>query len=186
MAVSLMIWATGPIEDIYLSLGTAVITYELGGMLISIASAVAFGALAGAIWNRLRAREAPEPRPGSAALLAGSAIGMWMWLGPASRVIVDVAVMGPFWETLMWWWPERFWWPGILILSAAVLGLAGWILVLLGWRRTRRGESGFRRGLAGGVLMAVTGVMLMPGVVSIIGAVLSRREPASEPASVTQ
>ncbi|MFU8796261.1 MAG: hypothetical protein ACNA7X_03060 [Dehalococcoidia bacterium] len=199
MAVSLMIWAIGRMQRMYHSLrwpwqaegmvpdtasyGTAVITYDLGGMLISIASAVAFGALAGAIWNRLKAREAREPRPGSAALLIGFAIGVSMWLGPASRVVVDVAVRGPFWETLMWWWPERFWWPGILILSAAVLGLAGWILVLLGWRRTRRGETGFRRGLAGGILMAVTGVMLLPGVVSIIGAVLSRREPESEPAS---
>jgi len=190
--VSLMIWAVNVIQRMYISLRwpwqangafpeqpfrwDTFMTYVVGYALISIASAVAFGALAGVIWNRVPTREAPEPRSGSAVLLAGFAIGVLMWLGPASQV-VHAAVRGPFWETLMWMWPERFWWPGILILSAAVLGLAGWILVMLGWRRTRRGETGFRRGLAGGILMAVTGVMLLPGVVSIIGAVLSRREP---------
>jgi len=58
-----------------------------------------------------------------------------------------------------------------------ILGLTGPILVLLGWRRMRRGETGFRRGVAGAIVMAFTGAMLLPWVLSIIGAVLSRREP---------
>jgi len=93
-------------------------------------------------------------------------------------------ITGWFWESLPGIAPLT--WTRILHTSAAVLGPVGWILVLLGWRRTRKGATGFRRGLVGGILMAVTGVMLLPGVVSVIGAVLSRREPASEPATVAQ
>jgi len=199
IVVSLIIWAIGVMQSRYTSLRLAwlvdgvfphtafcwqmVDSYILGSVLISIASAVAFGALAGAIWNRLKAREVREPRPGSAALLAGFAVGIWMWLGAAIHVIGAVAT-GWFWEFL----PDfpAFRWVIILYAFSAVVGLAGWILVLLGWRRTKRGKNGFRRGLAGGILMAVTGVMLLPGVVSIIGAVLSRREPASKPAMSTQ
>ncbi len=197
MAVSLMIWAIGRMQYMYTSLrlpwqangifpepasyGTAVNIHVLGGMLISIASAVAFGALAGAIWNRLKAREVTEPRPGNAALLVGFAIGILMWLGPLLTV-VSAAVTGVWsWELM----PDvpAWVWGGILYNSAAIVGLVGWILALLGWRRTRKGETGFRRGLAGGILMAVTGVMLLPGVVSIIGAGLSRRELLVEPVS---
>jgi len=199
IVVSQMIWAIGVVQGMYTSLnwpwqiyfmfpevasyGTAVSAYVLGWALISIASAVAFGALAGAMWNRLKAREAPEPRPGSTALLVGFAIGILFWLGAALSVIGAV-VTGWYWG--LWSDILAIRWASILYASAAVLGLAGWILVLLGWRRTRRGETGFRRGLAGGIVMAVTGVMLLPGVVSIIGAVLSRREPASKPAMSTQ
>jgi len=35
-------------------------------------------------------------------------------------------------------------------------------------------------GVAGGVIMALTGFMLLPGALAIIGGVLSGRKPASE------
>jgi len=191
IVVSLMVWVIGVFRGSYISLnwpwqtyrlfldsescGTAGSICVLGWALIRIASIVVMGALVGAIWTRLKAREALEPRPGNAALLIGFAIGIWMWLGAALNVISWV-VMGGFWENLLSG-TSVLWMGAVLYPSAAVLGLAGWILVLLGWRRTRRGETGFRRGLVGGILMAVTGHMLLPGIVSIIGAVLSRREP---------
>jgi len=63
------------------------------------------------------------------------------------------------------------------------LGLPGWILALVAWRKTKRGESGLRWGVAGGVMMALTGIMLLPGALAITGGVLSRRKPASEPST---
>jgi len=60
------------------------------------------------------------------------------------------------------------------------LGLPGWILTLAAWRKAKRGGSGFKGGVAGGVIMALTCVMLLPGVLAIIGGVFSGRKPATE------
>jgi len=68
-------------------------------------------------------------------------------------------------------------------VSVAFLGLPGWVLTLVGWRKTRRGESGLKWGVAGGVIMALTGVMLLPGALAIIGGVFSGRKPATEPST---
>jgi len=38
--------------------------------------------------------------------------------------------------------------------------------------------------VAGGVLMALTGIMLLPGLLAIIGGVFSGRQPATEPGTV--
>ena len=116
VVVSLMIWAIGVIQGMYTSLnwpwqtygmflevasyGTAVNAYILAWALIRVASAVALGALAGAIWNRLKKKEVAEARPGSAALLVGSAIGIWVWFGAAVTVISWVR-MGWFSENVL-------------------------------------------------------------------------------------
>jgi hypothetical protein len=63
---------------------------------------------------------------------------------------------------------------------AALLGLPGWILALVAWRKAKRGESGLKWGVAGGVIMSLTGLMLLPGVLAIAGGVFSRRKLASE------
>jgi len=76
--------------------------------------------------------------------------------------------------------PE-FWWSDLLYTSVVFLGLPGWVLTLVAWRKTKRGESGLKLGVAGGVIMALTGVMLLPGVLAIIGGVFSGRKPAIEP-----
>jgi hypothetical protein len=75
--------------------------------------------------------------------------------------------------------PE-FWWDDILATSVVFLGLPGWVLADVGWRKTRVDKSGFKWGVAGGVMMALTGIMLLPGALAIIGGVLSGRKPASE------
>jgi len=76
--------------------------------------------------------------------------------------------------------PGPFWWYSILFVSVVFLGLPGWILALVAWRKIRRGESGLKWGVAGGVMMALTGQMLLPGALAITGGVLSRRKPANE------
>jgi hypothetical protein len=76
-----------------------------------------------------------------------------------------------------------FWWPNMLYVSVVFLGLPGWILALVAWRKTRRDESGLKLGVAGGVLMVVTGILLLPGALAIIGGVLSGRKPATEPST---
>jgi hypothetical protein len=63
------------------------------------------------------------------------------------------------------------------------LGLPGWVFTRVAWKRTKVDKSGFKWGVAGGVMMALTGIMLFPGVLAVIGAVLSRQKPATEPAT---
>jgi len=79
--------------------------------------------------------------------------------------------------------PGPFWWYSVLYTASAFLGLVGWVLALVAWRKTKRGESGFKWGVAGGVIMALTGVMLLPGVLAIVGGVFSARKPATEPST---
>ncbi|HUW46988.1 MAG TPA: hypothetical protein VMW50_14530, partial [Dehalococcoidia bacterium] len=73
------------------------------------------------------------------------------------------------------------WWVNILHTLVTFIGPVGWILALVAWRKTKRGESGLKWGVAGGIMMALTGIMLLPGVLAIIGGVLSGRKPTSEP-----
>jgi len=77
--------------------------------------------------------------------------------------------------------PGPFWWYGILFVSVVFLGLPGWVLALVAWRKTRVGKSGFKWGMYGGVIMALTGIMLLPGLLAITGGVFSGRKPATEP-----
>lgn len=80
--------------------------------------------------------------------------------------------------------PGPFWWYSILYVSVVFLGLPGWILALAAWRKIRKGEPGLKLGVAGGVIMALTGIMLLPGILAIIGGVLSGRKTATEPSTV--
>jgi hypothetical protein len=66
------------------------------------------------------------------------------------------------------------------MISVVFLGLPGWILARVAWRKTKRDESGFKLGVTGGAIMTLTGLMLLPGLLAIIGGVLSRRKPAAE------
>jgi hypothetical protein len=101
-----------------------------------------------------------------------------MWASSAIGIIIYVVNVGALIIE-----PGPMWWANILHTLATFVGAAGWILTVIAWRKTRRGESGFRWGLAGGIMMAVTGIMLLPGILAIIGGVLSRRKPATEPAT---
>ena len=109
-------------------------------------------------------------------LLASFIFGGAIWVGWAVVFLIAVVIQGnpPI-------QPGTFRWTEILLTSVVFLGLAGWVLALVAWRKTRRGESGFKWGVAGGVIMAVTGVMLLPGALAITGGVLSARKPVGEP-----
>jgi len=163
--------------------GVTVSLSSVGLALAGIISALVFGALVGSIWNRLRAKKVTEARKGSATLLVSFIQGGVLWILGAVAFLIGVVIRGaPLIE------PGPFWWYSVLYTASAFLGLVGWVLALVAWRRTKRGESGFKWGVAGGVLMALTGIMLLPGVLAIIGGVLSGRKPATEsnPASIEQ
>jgi len=156
---------------------------SVGLALAGIVSALAFGALTGFLWDRFRAKKLTETRKGSATLLVSFIQGGVLWILGAVAFLIGVVIRGaPLIE------PGPFWWYSVLYTASAFLGLVGWVLALVAWRRTKRGESGFKWGVAGGVLMALTGIMLLPGVLAIIGGVLSGRKPATEsnPASIEQ
>ena len=156
--------------------GGAIVLSSIWPALAGIISALAFGALTGFLWNRFRGKRLTEERKGSPVLLVGFIFGGLMWALLAIGFIIGVVIGGaPIIEE-----PGPFWWYGILAASVVFLGLPGWVLALVGWRKTKRGESGFKWGVAGGVIMALTGHMLLPGVLAITGGVFSGRKPATE------
>lgn len=136
-------------------------------------------ALVRAIRNRLKVRKVTELRMGSEVLLVGLIIGGFLWLPKVIEVIhAIINVVRRGWPTPIE--PGSVSWYQILWMSFIFVGLIGWVLVLFGWRRTRRGESGLKLGVAGGVIMTLTSVMLLPGLLAIVGGVFSGRKPAAE------
>jgi len=143
--------------------------------LAGIISALVFGALTGLLWDRFRGKELAEERKGRPILLVSFIFGVLMWALSAIGFIIGVVIGGaPLIET------GPFWWYGVLYVSVVFLGLPGWVLARAAWRKTKRGESGLKWGVAGGVMMALTGHMLLPGLLAIIGGVFSGRKPADE------
>jgi hypothetical protein len=145
----------------------------------SIVSALIFGALTGLLWDRFRPKELTEERKGRPILLLSFIFGVLMWALHAIGFIIGVAIGGlPIIE------PGPGWWYGILAASVVFLGLPGWVLVFVAWRKTKVDKSGHKWGVAGGVFMALTCFMLLPGALAITGGVLSRREPTIKPSNV--
>lgn len=142
--------------------------------LAGIISALVYGALTGFLWDRFRAKRLAEARKGSAVLLVSFILGGAIWVVVAVLFLLGVVIGGAPAIT-----PD-FWWFDLLMTLIVFLGLPGWVLTLVAWRKTKRGESGLKLGVAGGVMMALTGIMLLPGALAIIGGVLSRRKPANE------
>lgn len=196
VTLSVFLWILGMIAAIYLRLGWP--DWSFGGLswwggvvsgtsvsnvLASLGATVAFGALVGGIWRGLRAKEVTPARSGRAALLVGWIAGLLLWLGTA----VPYVVIYVFGEVIIGGHPFVLLTPGdwwsVLILGTVFAGPVGWGWTLFAWRKTRRGEAGFGLGVVGGVIMVLTNFMLVPGVLAIIGAVLSRREPVQGPAS---
>jgi hypothetical protein len=191
VVLSSFLWILAVIEAIYTTPGWAwhgdgfsgsgtyysgmISLSSVGLALAGIISALAFGALTGFLWSRFRGKELTEERKGRPVLLVSFILGGVMWALLATGFIIGVVIEGaPLIE------PGPFWWYNMLAVLVVFLGLPGWVLALVAWKKTRRGESGFKWGVAGGVIMAVTGVMLLPGVLAIIGGVFSGREPATE------
>jgi len=144
--------------------------------LAGIVSVLVFGALTGFLWDRFRGKELAEEKKGRSVLLVSFIVGLVIWVGLATGFILAVVISGgiPAIE-------PPYWWVDLLTRLVVFLGLPGWILARAAWKKTKVDKSGFRWGLAGGAMMALTGIVLLPGVLAIIGGVLSGRRPASEP-----
>jgi hypothetical protein len=141
--------------------------------LIGIASALVFGVLTGFLWDRFRATRLVGAGKARPVLLVGFVVGGIIWVSFAMMFLVGrvpLIVTG-----------SEFWWEQIVIRLAFFLGLPGWVLAFIAWRKTRRDKSGLRWAVVGGVMMALTGIMLLPGALAIIGGVLSGREAGGEP-----
>jgi hypothetical protein len=142
--------------------------------LVSIVSALVFGALTGFLWDTFRGKELTEERKGSSVLpvsfiLAGIIWALWAAMFLLAMVTGAIPPIEP-----------QFWWFNLLNALVVFIGPFGWVLALVAWRKTKRGESGFKWGMYGGVIMALTGIMLLPGALAITGGVLSRRKRVSE------
>jgi hypothetical protein len=185
VVLSSFLWIVTVIEVIYTTpgwsgvrgtyYGGTVVLASLSLALVGIMSALVFGALTGLLWDRFRGKELTEERKGRSVLLVSFILGRIIWVLFALMFLigrVPLTVIGP-----------EFWWEQIVTMLVLFLGLPGWILALVAWRKTRRGESGLKWGVAGGVIMALTGIMLLPGALAIIGGVLSGRKPVTEPST---
>lgn len=191
VALALFLWVVTVIEAIYRSPGLPTDDTIIGGIyyyggtlslssislaLAGIMSTLVFGTLVGLLRDKLRGKELTEERKGRAVLLVSFITGGVTWAVLTVLFLIGVVTSGgPVIE------PGPFWWESILFVSVVFLGLPGWVLTLDAWRETKRGKPGLKSGLAGGVMMALTGIMLLPGILAIIGGVLSRGEPCTEP-----
>jgi hypothetical protein len=194
LVLSSLLWVLGAVELVYTMAGwpsdadqtlwSAALTVagihvtlpSIRGVLAGIISALGFGALTGFLWGRFRATRLVEARNASAILLVSFSLGIWLWASSAVGIIRYVVNEG----TLIME-PGPMWWVNILHTLVTFVGMAGWILAVIAWKKTRRDESGLKLGVAGGVLMALTGLLLLPGALAITGGVFGRRKPASEP-----
>jgi hypothetical protein len=197
MVLSAFLWIVALVEVIYATpgwpwhdgghsyaatyYGSTVCLSSIGLALVNIIFILAFGALVGFIWNKLRGKQVTEMRNGTAALLVSFILGGLMWVQGAVVLFMNVVIRGfPLIEE-----PGPFWWYSILFVSVVFLGLPGWVLALIAWRKTKRGKSGLKWGVAGGIIMALTGIMMLPGVLAIIGGVFSGHRLATEPSPAT-
>jgi hypothetical protein len=158
--------------------GVKVTVPSISMMLAGIISALALGALVGFLWDKFRGTGLKAAGKNNGVLLVSFTLGLYLWGSPVVGIIIYLINKGTIIME-----PGALWWSNILGLVTAFLGTLGWVLALIAWLKTRRGESGFKWGLAGGVIMVGTGLMLVPGVMSIIGGVLSRRKPILEPST---
>ena len=143
--------------------------------LAGIISALIFGALTGFLWDRFRGKELTEEKKGSAVLLISFIFGVLIWVYFATGFIL-VVVIGKEIPAI----EPGFWWFDLLTRVVVFLGLPGWVLARAAWKKTKVDKSGFKWGVAGGVMMALTGIMLLPGALAVTGGVLSRRKAAAE------
>jgi hypothetical protein len=143
--------------------------------LAGIVSALIFGALTGFLWDRFRRNQLTEERMGRPVLLVSWILGAAIWILPTVFLLLTTIMSGEFPAV-----DPSFWWVDLLNMSVVFLGLPGWILARAAWKKTKVDQSGLKWGVAGGVLMALTGIMLLPGVLAILGGAVSRREPARQ------
>ncbi len=185
VVLSSLLWIVTVIEVVYTMpewpgvrgtyYGGTVVLSSVSLILVGTMFALFFGALTGLLWDRFRGKELAEERKGRSILLVGFILGGMIWVLFALMFIIGripLAVTG-----------SEFWWERIVTRLVLFLGLPGWVLGLIAWRETRRGNSGLRLGVTGGAIMALTGIMLLPGAITITGGVLSGRKSTSEPST---
>lgn len=183
VALSLFLWIVALIEVIYTMpewsgirgtyYGGTVVLSSISFIFVGIMFALLFGTLAGSLWDRFRGREVTDERTGRSVLLISFILGGIIWVLFAQMFLVGgvpLVVTG-----------SEFWWERVVTRLVVFLGLPGWVLTFVAWRKTKVDKSGLKWGVAGGVIMALTGLLLLPGALAIIGGVFSRRKPASEP-----
>jgi hypothetical protein len=61
------------------------------------------------------------------------------------------------------------------------IGFIGWLLVSVGWRKAKNGKSAFGHSLAGGLFMILSGICFIPGIMAIIGGLVSKRPKSRLP-----
>jgi hypothetical protein len=169
-------WPTdGTIIDGIYYVGTLDLS-SLGPALAGIISALVSGVLTGFLWDRFRGKRLTEERKGRPVLLVSFILGGVIWVLFAVVFVPQVVISRsiPALEPGSWWFD-------LLMMSVVFLGLPGWILTRVAWKKTKADKSGFKWGVAGGVMMVLAGIMLLPGVLAIIGGVFSRRKAATEP-----
>jgi len=187
VVLSAFVWIVTVIEVVYTMpewsgvrgtyYGGTVVLSSVSFILVGIMFTLLFGALTGLLWDRFRGKELKEERKGRSVLLVGFIMGGIIWVLFALMFLIGripLVVTG-----------SEFWWERIITRLVLFLGLPGWVLALVAWRKTKRGESGFKWGMVGGVIMVLTGLMLLPGALAITGGVLSGRKPTSEPSTAT-
>ena len=187
VVLSAFVWIVTVIEVVYTMpewsgvrgtyYGGTVVLSSVSFILVGIMFTLLFGALTGLLWDRFRGKELKEERKGRSVLLVGFIMGGIIWVLFTLMFLIGripLVVTG-----------SEFWWERIITRLVLFLGLPGWVLALVAWRKTKRGESGFKWGMVGGVIMVLTGLMLLPGALAITGGVLSGRKPTSEPSTAT-
>ena len=191
VVLSMFLWIVGGVWLIYVTpgwpadgsatlivVGLMVSLSSISLALVSIVSALVFGVLTGFLWDRFRGKTLREERKGRSVLRVSFILGVVYWALLAVGFLAGVVITGEIPPIA----PDP-WWGNILSMLVVFLGLPGWVFTRVAWKRTKVDKSGFKWGVAGGVMMAVTGIMLFPGVLAVIGAVLSRQKPATEPAA---
>ena len=189
--LSAFLWIVGAVWLIYVTpgwpddgavtlivVGLTVSLSSISLALVSVVSALVFGALTGFLWDGFRGKEWREERKGRSVLRFSFILGVVYWALLAVGWLVGVATSGEILPVA-----SDAWWGDILSMLVVFLGLPGWILARAAWKKTKADKSGFKWGVGGGVMMMLTGIMLFPGVLAIIGGVVSRRKAVSEPSS---
>ena len=183
VVLSLFLWIVLAVQSIYMALGADLPTATVGFATVSLASislasvsiisTLVFGALTGFLWDRFRVKKLAEARRGNDVLLVSFILGGVLWAHLATSFLIGVVIRG---APIIGPDPH---FAGILAASTVFLGPIGWVPALVAWRKTKGGESGFKWGVAGGVIMALTGIMLLPGILAIIGECLARANRVS-------
>jgi len=188
LLLSVFLWIVALIQVVYTSpgrlssegfmaytyYGGTVNTSSVGLALFSVISALIIGSLTGYLWGRFHGKELTEEREARPVLLVSFILGGITWAVMSAVFLWNVIDHG--WGSTV----HLSLWDNVLRTSVVFLGFPGWVLTLVAWRTMKKGKSGLVWGVVGGIMMGVTGYMLLPGLLAIAGAALSRHKTTAE------